>query len=159
MTVNKATTILWGFVVCGIRFTSKSWIVFKPGKAGQKEGEALIFRASPVWWSQQDSNLWPHRCERCALPTEPCDHVSGTKYSVLLVLDPSVIPCTETSMFYQLSHTTLFNSMFLQIGICGATTTNIISHSSDLSTVFWKFNSLLKCKVTIHGLLTPSHRK
>ena len=24
-------------------------------------------------WSQQDSNLWPHRCERCALPTEPCD--------------------------------------------------------------------------------------
>ena len=25
-------------------------------------------------WSQQDSNLWPHRCERCALPTEPCDH-------------------------------------------------------------------------------------
>ena len=26
-----------------------------------------------LWWSQQDSNLWPHRCERCALPTEPCD--------------------------------------------------------------------------------------
>ena len=20
-----------------------------------------------LWWSQQDSNLWPHRCERCAL--------------------------------------------------------------------------------------------
>ena len=22
-----------------------------------------------LWWSQQDSNLWPHRCERCALRT------------------------------------------------------------------------------------------
>ena len=23
------------------------------------------------WWCLLDSNQWPHRCERCALPTEP----------------------------------------------------------------------------------------
>lgn len=29
----------------------------------------------PIWWRQRGSNPWPHRCERCALPTELCPHL------------------------------------------------------------------------------------
>ena len=32
--------------------------------------------AGLIWWSVLDSNQWPHRCERCALPTEPTDQVT-----------------------------------------------------------------------------------
>ena len=42
-----------------------------------------------------DSNQRPHRCERCALPTEPCHHVLATGQSVEV-----------TSRDYRLSHAT-----------------------------------------------------
>ena len=38
-----------------------------------------------------DSNQRPHRCERCALPTEPCHHN---------------LVANSTSVFYRLSHAT-----------------------------------------------------
>ena len=35
------------------------------------------------WWSVLDSNQWPHRCERCALPTEPTDQSRFSRKTLL----------------------------------------------------------------------------
>ena len=38
-----------------------------PGEKTKKKKVPDFSRTFLGWWSQQDSNLWPHRCERCAL--------------------------------------------------------------------------------------------
>ena len=53
-------------------------------------------RLPDVWWWQLDSNQRPHRCERCALPTEPCHHAFD-------------VPTTRD---YRLSHATIYVNRF-----------------------------------------------
>ena len=64
-------------------------------------------------WSQQDSNLWPHRCERCALPTEPCDlrvfsWLNWTVCPTNWAMRPYSFQLAKLdNVSYQLSHATL----------------------------------------------------
>ena len=39
-----------------------------------KTKDTCFCKCPLFWWRQGDSNPWPMRCERIALPTEPCPH-------------------------------------------------------------------------------------
>ena len=52
-----------------------------PGEKTKKKKVPDFSRTFLGWWLQQDSNLWPHRCERCALPIRSHRQISIQGYT------------------------------------------------------------------------------
>ena len=84
-------------VMDSAHFGSPKWTYRFPEKM-KNPRKRSVFKG--LWWSQQDSNLWPHRCERCALPTEPCDLIPNFLVLSAEIVRPFQLPA-HVGLVYQ----------------------------------------------------------